>query len=323
MKTLIIYYSDSGSTKIMARTLSMNLKADIIGIKDLKNRKGFTNRLLSSVDAFRESKTDISPAKVDLTDYDLIYIGTPTWAGKPTPAIITLIDRCNWAGKDVILFTTMTKDGSEESTLERLDEKVSIRGARVVESFSLNTKEKSPEDIINDTEGIIQTLVLKMYSGAWNMKTELKIKAIENGTVIDHITANKALHILKILGLPDEDVINVTVAMNVFSRETGQKDIVKIENREIDHEELNQIALIAPKATINIIRDYEVVKKDKIILPNEITSIIKCTNNKCITNYENEPITSKFKVIETQPPVLRCHYCEKILKNEDIEKQFE
>ena len=155
------------------------------------------------------------------------------------------------------------------------------------------------------------------------MKTELKIKAIENGTVIDHITANKALHILKILGLPDEEVINVTVAMNVFSRETGQKDIVKIENREIDHEELNQIALIAPKATINIIRNYEVVKKDKIILPNEITSIIKCTNNKCITNYENEPLTSKFKVIESQPPVLRCHYCEKLLKNEDIEKQFE
>ena len=155
------------------------------------------------------------------------------------------------------------------------------------------------------------------------MKTELKIKAIENGTVIDHITANKALHILKILGLPDEEVINVTVARNVFSRETGQKDIVKIENREIDHEELNQIALIAPKATINIIRNYEVVKKDKIILPNEITSIIKCTNNKCITNYENEPITSKFKVIESQPPVLRCHYCEKLLKNEDIEKQFE
>lgn len=166
MKTLIIYYSDSGSTKVMARTLSMHLKADIIGIKDLKNRKGFANRLLSSVDAFRESKTKISPEKLDLTDYDLIYIGTPTWAGKPTPAIITLIDRCNWTGKDVILFTTMTKDGSEETTLERLDEKVSFRGARVVESFSLNTKDKSPEDIINDTEGIIQTLVLKMYSGA-------------------------------------------------------------------------------------------------------------------------------------------------------------
>ncbi len=155
------------------------------------------------------------------------------------------------------------------------------------------------------------------------MKLELKIKAIENGTVIDHITANKSPHILKILGLPDGKVRNVTVAMNVSSRETGRKDIVKIENREIDHEELDQIALIAPHATINIIRDYEVVKKDKIILPNVITAIIKCTNNKCITNYENEPITSKFNVIETEPPVVRCHYCEKLIKKEDIEKQFE
>ena len=155
------------------------------------------------------------------------------------------------------------------------------------------------------------------------MKSELKIKAIENGTVIDHITANKSLHILKILGLPDDEIINVTVAMNVSSGQTGRKDIVKIENREIETEELNQIALIAPKATINIIRNYEVIKKDKIILPELITSIIKCTNDKCITNYENEPIKSKFNVIESQPPVLRCHYCEKLIKNEDIEKQFE
>lgn len=166
MKTLIIYYSGSGSTKIMAKTLSMHLKADIIGIKDLKNREGFANRLLSSIDAFRESKTEISPSKVDLTDYDLIYVGTPTWANKPTPAIITLIDRCNWKGKDVILFTTMNKDGSDEPTIERLEEKISMRGGRIVESFSLKTMDKSPEDIINDTEGIIQTLVLKMYSGA-------------------------------------------------------------------------------------------------------------------------------------------------------------
>lgn len=156
-----------------------------------------------------------------------------------------------------------------------------------------------------------------------SMKTELKIKAIENGTVIDHITANKALHILKILELPDGKVKNVTVAMNVSSGETGRKDIVKIENRELDHQELNQIALIAPKATINIIRNYEVIKKDKIILPEVITSLIKCTNTKCITNYVNEPVTSKFEVIENQPPALRCHYCGKLIKHEDIEKQFE
>ena len=111
-------------------------------------------------------------------------------------------------------------------------------------------------------------------------KSELKIRAIENGTVIDHITANKSLHILKILGLPDSETKNVTVAMNVSSKEIGRKDIVKIENRELNHEELDQIALIAPKASVNIIRDYKPVKKDKIILPNTITGIIKCTNSK-------------------------------------------
>lgn len=154
-------------------------------------------------------------------------------------------------------------------------------------------------------------------------KSELKIKAIENGTVIDHITANKALHILKILGLPDKDTHNVTVAMNVSSSEIGRKDILKIENRELDAEELNQVALIAPKATINIIRNYEPIKKDKIQLPDKITSIIRCTNSKCITNWENEPITPIFNVITKNPPVVRCHYCEKLIKTEDIEKQFE
>ena len=154
-------------------------------------------------------------------------------------------------------------------------------------------------------------------------KPELKIKAIENGTVIDHITANKALHILKILGLPDSETRNVTIAMNVSSAEIGRKDILKIENRELDAKELNQVALIAPQATINIIRDFNPIKKDKIDLPDKITSILKCTNPKCITNYENEPITPIFNVIQTYPPVVRCHYCEKLIKTEDIEKQFE
>lgn len=154
-------------------------------------------------------------------------------------------------------------------------------------------------------------------------KSELKIEAIENGTVIDHITANKSLHILKILDLPDGETQNITIAMNVSSSEIGRKDILKIENRELDHTEVNQVALIAPKATINIIRNFKPIKKYKVGLPEKITSILKCTNAKCITNFANEPITPKFNVIETYPPVLRCHYCEKLIKSEDIDKQFE
>lgn len=154
-------------------------------------------------------------------------------------------------------------------------------------------------------------------------KSELKIKAIENGTVIDHITANKSLHILKILGIPNSEVVNVTIAMNVSSKEIGKKDILKIENRELDYNELNQIALIAPKATINIIRNFKPIKKDKINLPSKITSILKCTNPKCITNYGNEPIKTTFNVIKKEPPIVRCHYCEKLIGTKDIEKQFE
>lgn len=156
-----------------------------------------------------------------------------------------------------------------------------------------------------------------------NKKPTLKIKPIKNGTVIDHISANKAIHVLNILGLPSPESENITVAINVSSAEIGRKDILKIENRELDSAEIDQVALIAPEATINIIRDYKPVKKDKIKLSNEIKAIIKCTNPKCITNNINEPITSRFTVIQTSPPIVRCHYCEKLIKTKDIQKQFE
>jgi aspartate carbamoyltransferase regulatory subunit len=151
-------------------------------------------------------------------------------------------------------------------------------------------------------------------------KHEMKVEAIKNGTVIDHITANKSLHVLKILGLPHED-INVTVAMNVSSPDFGKKDVVKIEDRELNPSELDQIALVAPKATINIIRNYDVVEKDKVSFMAELRSIIKCTNSNCITNAE-EPIESRFQLIKTSPILLRCHYCERLIDAEEIDNQF-
>jgi aspartate carbamoyltransferase regulatory subunit len=151
-------------------------------------------------------------------------------------------------------------------------------------------------------------------------KVEMKVEAIKDGTVIDHITANKSLHVFFFLGLPHED-INVTVAMNVSSRDVGRKDVVKIENRELDSIELNQIALVAPEATINIIRDYDVVEKDKVHFMKELRSIIKCNNSNCITNAE-EPIESKFHLIKTSPILLRCDYCERLIDAREIDKQF-
>ncbi len=149
---------------------------------------------------------------------------------------------------------------------------------------------------------------------------ELKVKPIKNGTVIDHIKANKALSVLKILGLPSEETA-VTIAMNVKSSQMGSKDIVKIEGRELAPKELDQIALIAPKATINIIRDYEIVDKGKVNLLDEIKDILKCQNPNCITNTE-EPVTTCFYTISKGPVILRCYYCERIMDENEIESQL-
>lgn len=162
MATLIMYYSQGGTTDLIAKTLAKHLNASLVRIHDLKNRDGFKNRLMASINAFRENKTDIIPARVDLTNYDTIYIGSPTWAGNPTPAILTIIDRCNFTGKDVVLFATMDTNRGD-SNVERLEEKVKMRGARVIESFTIATKGKSPEKLVNDTEAIIEMKDLKMY----------------------------------------------------------------------------------------------------------------------------------------------------------------
>jgi len=146
------------------------------------------------------------------------------------------------------------------------------------------------------------------------MKKELKIPRIKDGTVIDHITAGNAVKVLHILGIPRSTSSIVSVAINVKSK-LGKKDIVKVENRELDPQEVDKIALIAPKATINIIRDYEVAKKHKVELPNEIVGIVSCSNPTCVSN-ANEPVTSRFKVIKKDPPRIKCYYCER--EPEDI-----
>lgn len=163
MKSLIIYYSLSKNTKLVAYTLSEILHIDEIEIKDLEERSGFKNMLISSWQAMRERKTNIDPMRVDINDYDLIYFGTPVWASKPAPAIITIIDRCDLRGKDVIPFATMSSSGGE-STIKRMSDKIRARGGRVIESFSLKTKGKSDKEIINETEKLIEELDLRMYS---------------------------------------------------------------------------------------------------------------------------------------------------------------
>ncbi|MFW6122135.1 MAG: aspartate carbamoyltransferase regulatory subunit [Petrotogales bacterium] len=147
---------------------------------------------------------------------------------------------------------------------------------------------------------------------------KLKITPIKNGTVIDHITPGSAVKVLHILKIPESTSSVVSVAINVKSK-IGKKDIVKIENRELDTREVDKIALIAPKATINIIRDYEVVEKHRAQLPDEIVGIVKCSNPTCISN-AREPVKSRFLLVCDAPPRIKCYYCER--ETEDIAERI-
>ncbi len=151
-------------------------------------------------------------------------------------------------------------------------------------------------------------------------KRELRVKPIVNGTVIDHITAGQALNVLKILGINPHSKYVVSVLMNVPSGEMKAKDVVKVEGRELDPEEVDTIALIAPKSTINIIRNYEVVHKFRTDRPRQVVGLIRCGNPNCISN-TNEPVQSRFVVesSETDDVVLRCAYCEFVLDHDIAE----
>lgn len=149
----------------------------------------------------------------------------------------------------------------------------------------------------------------------------LRVSKIKNGTVIDHITGGHALDVAKILGITGREKKVITIAMNVPSQRFKRKDIVKIEGRELNPQEVHKIALLAPHATINIIREYKVTEKERVRLPKEIQNIIDCTNPACITN-SDEPIKPKFYIQNKAPLQLRCHYCGHLMEKRDILQQF-
>lgn len=143
-----------------------------------------------------------------------------------------------------------------------------------------------------------------------------KVFAIEAGTVIDHIDAGNALKIISLLDLYKDNHI-VTMGMNFKSKSQGYKDIIKVEHRELTPEEVNRVAIFAPHASINIIRNYEVVKKFKVEIPETIKQLIVCPNPMCITNHEK--MDTIFGVKRNGHGLkFTCHYCEKQFRSEDI-----
>ncbi|MFB6184418.1 MAG: aspartate carbamoyltransferase regulatory subunit [Haloarculaceae archaeon] len=142
---------------------------------------------------------------------------------------------------------------------------------------------------------------------------QLRVSKIRNGTVIDHITAGQALNVLAIIGIDGTGGEEVSVGMNVPSDRLGRKDIVKVEGRELSQNEVDVLSLIAAAATINIVRDYEVIEKHRVEPPAEVVGVLSCPNHNCITT-DSEPVDSRFEVLEDG---VRCTYCDTIIR-EDI-----
>jgi aspartate carbamoyltransferase regulatory subunit len=139
-----------------------------------------------------------------------------------------------------------------------------------------------------------------------NGDEQLRVSKIREGTVIDHIRGGQALNVLAILGIDGSSGEAVSLGMNIPSDRLGEKDIVKVEGRELSQNELDVLSLIAPAATINIIRDYDVVEKHRVEPPEQVVGVLQCPNHNCITT-ENEPVESHFVVLDDG---VRCSYCD-------------
>ena len=141
-------------------------------------------------------------------------------------------------------------------------------------------------------------------------RKELSVSALENGTVLDHIPAENVYKALDLLDLKDLES-QITIGINLASKLHGKKGIIKIADKFFEDEELNKLALIAPKATVNIIQGFKVVEKKTLVTPSEVIGIAKCRNPKCVTNHQ--PIKTRFTTIQNDDKIsLKCHYCEKI-----------
>ena len=149
-----------------------------------------------------------------------------------------------------------------------------------------------------------------------NEKKELQVAALENGTVIDHIPSDKVFTVVSLLDLQNTDG-NITIGNNFESKKLGKKGIIKVADRFFTDEEVSRLSVVAPNIKLNIIRHYEVVEKKQIVMPDELKSIVKCNNPKCITN--NEPMQTWFHVVDKEQGILKCHYCEKEQQKDNIE----
>lgn len=143
----------------------------------------------------------------------------------------------------------------------------------------------------------------------------MQVSALCNGTVIDHIPADKLFAVVNLLNIPEMSN-NVTIGYNLESKKLGKKGLIKIADRFFTDDEINKISLVAPNVVLNTICDYKVVEKREVKMPDEIDNLIKCNNLNCITN--NEPMATHFFVANRVTQTLKCRYCEKEVNINDV-----
>ncbi|MBY9005750.1 MAG: aspartate carbamoyltransferase regulatory subunit [Candidatus Lokiarchaeota archaeon] len=151
-------------------------------------------------------------------------------------------------------------------------------------------------------------------------QTNLRIDRIHEGTVIDHIDAGYALTILNLTGL-DESPNLMTIGVNVSSKKYKKKDIIKIENVFLDKIQMQMISILSPNATISLIENDTVIKKESVNLPKVIKKLLACQTKTCISNSQKEPIETEFSVLEEKPLKIQCIFCDRIYKLDEINFQ--
>ena len=155
-----------------------------------------------------------------------------------------------------------------------------------------------------------------------NEKETMLVQKISDGTVIDHIPAGKALSVLRLLSNPQNRGVTVALVMNVSSSKMGRKDILKVEGVELTDEQVQKLALIAPLASVNIIRSYHLLEKKNAVPPKTVQAVLSCTGATCVSVREKDSVSSIFSLISSSPLVYQCKYCGRDLTEQEISAQL-
>jgi len=155
-----------------------------------------------------------------------------------------------------------------------------------------------------------------------NQETKMLVRKIPDGTVIDHVAAGKALSVLRLLGDPQGKGLTIALVMNVYSSKMGKKDILKVEGVELSDEQVQRLALIAPRASVNIVRSYKVVAKRRAVPPRTVRGVLRCTATTCVSVREKDSAPSIFFLSSRSPLRYRCKYCGREVDEKEISSQL-